>query len=164
MPSGAPPTPDEAIRLSAIAQAWDIQLDSLTTKRQATFAAQERALTEYAVSRGVLNAAHAAGVRYETVETWRRENTLRFRDRWSEADRAFLASIEKRITGRIDDPTGNRGSDVLLMFWAKAHAPELYRELPAMDDATAKETLAQLRKLSKTAHSSRKKALDSHER
>ena len=157
MPAGAPPTQDEAITLSAIALEWDIQWDSLTTKRQATFAAQERALAEYAVSRGVLNAAHAAGVHYETVEAWRRDNVLRFRERLAEANLAFLASIEKRITGRIDDPTGNRGSDVLLMFWAKAHAPELYRELPAMDDEVAKETLTQLRKLSRQAHANGKR-------
>jgi hypothetical protein len=157
MPSGPPPDADEAIRLSAIAQAWDIQWDSLPDQRKATFAAQERALAEYAESRGVLNAAQAANVHYESIESWRRDNVLRFKERWAQADLAFLASIEKRITGRIDDPAGNRGSDVLLMFWAKAHAPELYRELPAMDDEVARETLTQLRKLSKKAHSNEKR-------
>ena len=32
------------------------------------------------------------------------------------------------IDDRLEDPKGNRGSDVLLMFKAKAEMPEKYRE------------------------------------
>ena len=102
-----------------------------------------------------MQAAEAAGVHRLTVLRWKRENYLRYRDRLYDADATFIARLEKRMYDRIADPTGNRGSDILLMFALKAHAPELYRELPAMDDATAKETLTQLRKLSKQAHGKR---------
>ena len=157
MPAGAPPTKNEAIRLSAIAQAWDIQWESLDVSGRASFQAQERALKAYAQTRSDMAAATVAGVHRTTVLRWKRENYLRYRDRLFDADATFVTSLEKRMWDRIGDPAGNRGSDILLMFALKAHAPELYRELPAMDDETAKETLAQLRKLSKKAHANEKR-------
>jgi len=163
MPTGPPPDADESQRLAQLAVHWDIQWDSLDVSARASFQAQERALKAYSQTRSDMAAATVAGVHRTTVLRWKRENYLRYRDRLFDADATFVTSLEKRMWDRIGDPAGNRGSDILLMFALKAHAPKLYRELPAMDDETAKETLSQLRKLSQQAHS-KKKALDSHER
>lgn len=155
MPTSPEVTGDHVDTLRRAAHAYDIQYDALDTKARISFGQQERAIHTYGVTRSDVQAAEAAGVHRLTVLRWKRENYLRYRDRLYDADATFIARLEKRMYDRIADPTGNRGSDILLMFALKAHAPELYRELPAMDDATAKETLTQLRKLSKQAHGKR---------
>jgi hypothetical protein len=157
MPTSPEATGEHADTLRAAADAYDIQYDNLDTKARISFQQQERALKAYATTRSDMEAANVAGVHRTTVLRWKRENYLRYRDRLFDADATFVTSLEKRMWDRIGDPTGNRGSDILLMFALKAHAPGVYRELPAMDDETAKETLAQLRKLSKTAHSNEKR-------
>jgi hypothetical protein len=40
----------------------------------------------------------------------------------------YCDSIRRIIHERLSKPTGNRGSDILLMFEAKAVMPEMYRE------------------------------------
>ena len=157
MPTSPEATGDHAEALRKAAEAYDIQYDELDTQARASFQAQERALKMYALTRSDTRAAEAADVHYITLLRWKRDNYLRYRDRLAAANTSFINSLERTMLDRIGDPTGNRGSDILLMFALKAHAPELYRELPAMDDETAKETLSQLRKLSKTAHSSEKR-------
>jgi hypothetical protein len=44
------------------------------------------------------------------------------------AHKDYVESIEQEMDDRLSNPTGNRGSDVLLMFELKAEAPEKYRE------------------------------------
>jgi len=153
MPTGAPPTPDEATALSAIALAWDLQWNSLAEKERRTFKAQQRALASYEENHVGTLAAQAANVHRRTFERWVERNHLRFRERLAESDAAFVGSVEKSM---LDHMAANRqGTHILYMFVLKAHAPGVYRELPAMDDEVAKETLSQLRKLSKKAHSTK---------
>ena len=155
MPTSPEAVGGHAAALRKAAEAYDIQYNDLDTQARGSFQAQERALETYAFTHSDTRAAEAADVHYITLLRWKRENYLRYRDRLAAAHTSFVSFLEKTMWERIDDPAGNRGSDILLMFALKAHAPELYRELPAMDDATAKETLTQLRKLSKQAHGKR---------
>jgi hypothetical protein len=152
MPTSPEAVGEHAEALRKAADAYDIQYFNLDTQARASFQAQERALAIYGVTRSDTRAAEAADVHYITLLRWKRDNYLRYRDRLAAAHTSFVSSLERTMWDRIDDPTGNRGSDILLMFALKAHAPKTYRELPAMDDETAKETLAQLRKLSRQAH------------
>ena len=56
--------------------------------------------------------------------------------------------IEGRIDSRLDEPQGNRGSDVLLMFQAKAEMPDKYREqMTVVDTSAIKESLDVLKSL-----------------
>jgi hypothetical protein len=157
MPTAPQATGEQADTLRAAADAYDIQYDNLDTKARISFQQQERAIHAYGETRSDTAAAEAANVHRLTVLRWKRDNYLRYRDRLFDADATFVTSLEKRMWDRLGDPAGNRGSDILLMFALKAHAPALYRELPAMDDETAKETLTQLRKLSKKAHKDEKR-------
>lgn len=47
---------------------------------------------------------------------------------------------------RLTDPTGNRGSDVLLMFYLKSLRPGVYRDAVPVPDDYGKEVVAELRK------------------
>ena len=56
--------------------------------------------------------------------------------------------MEGEIDSRINDPKGNRGSDVLLIFAAKAEDPEKYREqVQIVDTQNTKDLLDMLKNL-----------------
>ena len=56
--------------------------------------------------------------------------------------------VEGLIDSRLANPEGNRGSDILLMFKAKAEMPEKYREeVKIVDTSATKDLLAELRRL-----------------
>ena len=56
--------------------------------------------------------------------------------------------IESRIDDRLDNPEGNRGGDIHLMFQAKAGMPEKYREqVTVVDTSAIRESLDVLRSL-----------------
>ena len=85
------------------------------------------------------------GVTRQCVWTWDRDDRLNWRARRFLAHQAFGDSLERRMLARIDEPQGNRGSDVLLMYMGNGHRPELFRreQTPASD--TAGQVMAQLR-------------------
>jgi len=47
---------------------------------------------------------------------------------------------------RLENPTGNRGSDVLMMFKLKAEAPEKYREITTARDSPGRDLLTELKR------------------
>ena len=73
-------------------------------------------------------AATAVGLSRHTVMYWERNDVFQFNDRLKIAHADYCETIEQRIDDRLDNPQGNRGSDPLLMFKAKAEMPEKYRE------------------------------------
>ena len=74
-------------------------------------------------------AAKAVGLTLWCVEKWLGADVYGIRKRMELAHREFCENvIEQEIDNRLADPKGNRGSDILLMFKAKAEMPEKYRE------------------------------------
>jgi hypothetical protein len=73
-------------------------------------------------------AAEAAEIPLATVESWQRRDTHGFKKRMKLALDRCVEEWEEVMDERLLNPTGNRGSDVLLMFKLKAMAPEKYRE------------------------------------
>jgi hypothetical protein len=67
-------------------------------------------------------------VRLSTVKSWQLSDTHLFKKRLQEAHAKCVEKWEQLMDERLANPTGNRGSDVLLMFKLKAMAPEKYRE------------------------------------
>jgi hypothetical protein len=53
---------------------------------------------------------------------------LRYKKKDGLAHQEYVENLEQMMDDRLSNPTGNRGSDVLLMFKLKAEAPEKYRE------------------------------------
>jgi hypothetical protein len=89
---------------------------------------QEAFLEAYKRTSRVTHAAKAAGVSIYAVDKWLSRDVYSFKKRMELALRVYCDSIRQIIHDRISNPQGNRGSDVLVMFEAKAAMPELYRE------------------------------------
>jgi hypothetical protein len=89
---------------------------------------QELFLKAYARIGKIGKAAAATEIPVATVESWQRRDTHGFKKRMQLAHQAYVESLEQLMDERLSNPTGNRGSDVLLMFKLKAEAPEKYRE------------------------------------
>ena len=86
-------------------------------------------------------AARTASVPVSTAYFWL-HNDQDFKDQYWIADRIYGDSVRSIIRKRIEDPTGNRGSDALVMFEAKGRFPEIYRETaPPVKDLGQKDAL-----------------------
>jgi len=79
-----------------------------------------------------------------------RTDALGFRERMHQAQEAFADYLEELGRKRLEQPEGNRGSDVLLMFFLNGLRPHKYRPNPPMTDETAKDLVAELRKLQRS--------------
>src|ERR671919_225845 len=89
---------------------------------------QEAFLEAYRHTSRVTHAARAVGVSVHAVDKWLSRDVYSFKKRMELARRVYCDSIRQIIHDRISNPQGNRGSDVLVMFEAKAVMPEMYRE------------------------------------
>lgn len=106
--------------------------------------AQERFLELFSRCGVVSVASAAAGVGRRTVYDWDRGDVQGFTERWEDARHTYREAAEAQMDERLADPTGNRGSDILLMFKLKALYPEKYREAVVVVDDTAKRLLDRL--------------------
>lgn len=88
----------------------------------------------------ITRAAEAAGIDRDTAYRWRKEDE-EFAAQWEQALNATLDNLEQLVYRRAsigaEEPVYYKGevvghvrkpSDILAMFWLKAHRPELYRE------------------------------------
>jgi hypothetical protein len=73
-------------------------------------------------------AAREVGISISAVERWLAQDIYGFKKRTKLAQAVYVESVEELMDERLLNPTGNRGSDILLMFKLKAEAPEKYRE------------------------------------
>jgi len=92
-------------------------------------------------------AAKSVGITVHAVGIWKREDQLGFNARFNKAVETFADSLEDIAMARIKDPTGNRGSDVLLLAMLNAHKPEKYRTGIVVVDETPKAVAAKLAKM-----------------
>jgi hypothetical protein len=89
---------------------------------------QELFLAAYAKIGKRGEAAKEAGLSISAVEKWVTGDVYGLRKRMKLAHERYVESLEQLMVERLTNPTGNRGSDVPLMFKLKAEAPEKYRE------------------------------------
>ena len=106
--------------------------------------AQDRFLALFATHGNVLQSASGAAVGRRTVYDWEQGDVQGFRQRFEHARHAYREAAEAQMDDRLADPTGNRGSDILLMFKLKALWPDKYREAVVVVDDTAKRLLDRL--------------------
>ena len=84
----------------------------------------------------ITRAAETCKIGRQTVYDWIHGDVKGFREKLEEARRGFTQTLENMMLDRLRDPTGNRGSDVLLMFSLNANHPSKYRpNAPPVDDA-----------------------------
>jgi hypothetical protein len=106
---------------------------------------QELFLSAFRRCGTVRGASQASGVSRTTCYAWEREDALGFSGRWEQARHSFRELLEEKMYARLDDPAGNRGSDVLMMFALKGVWPDKYKDNMLIVDDTAKDLLARLR-------------------
>jgi hypothetical protein len=123
-----------------------VQVDRQSSVSAATKGRQDRFLEKYTELGRINHSAAATGIHVDTHGDWVRENVGGYRKRWEAAQQAWREALEKRALARIDDPQGNRGSDVLLLAMLNAAWPDKYRPGVIVADDTAKDLLAELRK------------------
>jgi hypothetical protein len=99
-----------------------------TVAQQQCWDHQELFLKAYARCDRISEAAKAVGITPWAVERWQRLDLYGIRKRMELAHREYVEAWEQAMDARLENPTGNRGSDVLMMFKMKAIAPEKYRE------------------------------------
>jgi hypothetical protein len=119
---------------------------------------QAAVLAAYASCGNLAEAAEAARVPKSTAYWWKRDAT--FRAGLSAANDLFADKLERMALGRLSDPTGNRGSDVLLMAMLNANRPDKYRPSSAITDDTAAELMAEWRQVRKRNKAEREAAVD----
>jgi hypothetical protein len=79
------------------------------------------------------------------VFDWIEGDVEGFKASYAESAEVFTDSLEQTMWDRIADPTGNRGSDILLMFALKARRPDVYREIGIVIDDKALEAVAEMK-------------------
>jgi hypothetical protein len=90
---------------------------------------QEMFLESYRQCGKIGQAAKAVGLTRWGVVYWQKNDIFGFKQRLDAAYADYCENkIEQLMDDRLEDPQGNRGSDVLLMFKAKAEMPHKYRE------------------------------------
>jgi len=117
-------------------------------EKAAVWDRQEAFLAAYRETGRINKAAEAVGMSRQAPVHWQNGDVFGFRERIKDAHRDWCeAKIEGLIDERLANPQGNRGSDILLMFQAKAEMPEKYREeVKIIDTGSTKDLLAELRK------------------
>lgn len=106
-----------------------------------TIATQNAFLEAFAKLGTIHSAAAVAEVHRMTVWRWDNGDVLGFSDRYVQAQHDFREYLQEIARQRVEDPTGNRGSDVLLLGLLNAHWPEKYRPNQSGADDTAKNVL-----------------------
>ena len=112
---------------------------------------QDAFLQAYEKLGRITHAAEAAGLHRDRHYEWMKADALGYRASFEKALQGHRDYVDRLILDRIEEPAGNRGSDVLLIFYAKAVNPEKYRDVSVGVDDDAKDAIAELRRLSKQA-------------
>jgi hypothetical protein len=100
-----------------------------TVGQRAVWNRQEMFLEAYKKCGKRAQAAKTVGLTLWCVDKWVGADVYSIQKRMELAHREFCENvIEQEIDNRLADPKGNRGSDILLMFKAKAEMPSKYRE------------------------------------
>jgi hypothetical protein len=109
---------------------------------------QEAFLKAYGELGTILHAARAVGIHRTTVNLWLSSDLYSIKKRMELAHQDYVESVERLMNDRLANPTGNRGSDVLLMFKLKAEHPEKYREeVKVIGVDSAKQMMDRLREM-----------------
>jgi hypothetical protein len=93
-------------------------------------------------------AAEASGLTRWAAIHWQRHDIFSFNRRLEAVHEDYCEYWEAGIDERLENPQGNRGSDILYMFKMKAEKPGKYREnVQITTDAPVKQMLEQMRQI-----------------
>ena len=116
-------------------------IDSLDMTQRRTWDAQESFLASYALAGTIVTASKVAHVSRQAVYNWISGNVLEFKRRFEVSKYAFREGLERIMFDRLGDPSGNRGSDILLICALKAHWRDKYGDESRPVDDSARTVL-----------------------
>ena len=125
----------------------DVDPATLAYGQQLTWERQERFLDGYSRFGTVTKAVAAAGINIHTVHYWDKGDKLGFSERYRHARRAFVDKLENMVLDRLEDPKGNRGSDVLLIARLNKEDPDHWTRNLKLTHEAPNELIQQLRAL-----------------
>jgi len=117
----------------------------LETRRKMRIEKQDAFLKAFVKFGTVAYAVEAAGCSRKSIYNWDHDDQEGFKERFELARHEWREKLERRMIERLEDPEGNRGSDVLLMFALKGAYPEKYKDAVVVTDSSAKDLIARLR-------------------
>ena len=135
------PAPDQPDVLT------DIDPTTLPYGQQLTWERQERFLDGFSRFGTVTKAVQAAGININTVQYWDKGDKLGFTERYRHARRAFVDKLENMVLDRLEDPHGNRGSDVLLIAKLNKEDPEHWTRNVQVTHEVGREVMATLQRI-----------------
>ena len=146
---GEPPPDDLGTKLAKIA-AGDISATSAEIKsaklRLPSWRRQEEVLEAFSALGNLTAACEAAGVSRRTAEHWRRVDALGFAGRLEAAKGGFGDRLES-LAWNLVKKMKPGSNPTLLICLLNATLPAKYRVQTALDPATARDTLSELRQL-----------------
>ena len=126
-PAGADGAPEWAVIPTGAAEEFGLPPDA-TLNQKAVWHRQEMFLEAFRRCGKIGRAAEAVGLTRWAVIHWQRNDAFSFNRRLDAAHEDYCEKWEAGMDERLENPQGNRGSDILYMFKMKAEMPEKYRE------------------------------------
>ena len=96
----------------------------------------------------VRKACELSGIDRRTYQNWHSKD-YEFANEMVHARKAFGEALEDIALDRVKNPDKGKGSDVLLVGMLNANMSEKYRPNMAMNEDSAREVIAELRKISR---------------
>ena len=141
------------VGLKETLKAYGIKFADLGMAQKQMFSRQEAFLVAYAVQGTILKAAPAAGITREAVRLWIKQDALSFKARFEATNHAFRERLQGLALSRVEEPQGNRGSDVLFLGLLNANWPEKYRQNISVTDTTAQDVMRAWKKYNRERRS-----------
>ena len=119
----------------------------LTVTEQACYLRQDAVILAYKNLGTLAKAADAVGLSSDAVYAWSKDNTHDFNTRMAAGYQGYRDYLENMVHERLSNPTGNRGSDVLLMGALNANHPDKWSRNIQVTHEVGREVMATLQKI-----------------
>jgi hypothetical protein len=126
--SGGADLPEWAYLPEGKPEEFGFPADSHNHQKRQMWNRQEAFLAAYRKCDKIGKAAEAVGLTRWAVDYWMKHDIFCFHRRIEAAHEDYCEQWEQGMDDRLENPQGNRGSDILYMFKMKAERPEKYRE------------------------------------
>ena len=126
-----------------------IDLSNVGQRDLDVYLSQELFMAVFAQMGSIRKSMPIARVNREVVDRWQRDDLLGFRDRMTAVVEDFREGLQDLAIERVSDPTGNRGSDILLMFLLKKHWKEKYGDIDIPLEEVGKDIMKELQDIRK---------------
>ena len=126
--SGGADLPEWAYLPEGKPEEFGFPADSHNHQKRQMWNRQEAFLAAYRKCDKIGKAAEAVGLTRWAVDYWMKHDIFCFHRRIEAAHEDYCEQWEQGMDDRLENPQGNRGSDILYMFKMKAEKPGKYRE------------------------------------